>query len=265
MNRTSVLTITVAATALLLAGCSGSTEPAAAPTTTTPSSSTSTAAATTTPRPALDLSRFGALPPVPQPSTDTVSCAYPSGTPAAKKVSAPSADNVDVYGTVDLTLSTDQGPIAITLDRTQAPCTVNSVVSLAQQGYFDGSPCHRLTTSPGLEVLQCGDPSGTGKGGPGYSFANEYPTTAYTGDPAQAQNPVVYPRGTLAMANAGPDTNGSQFFLVYADSVLPPQYTVFGTISDTGLATLDAIAAGGVTGGAEDGAPANPVIVKSAT
>ncbi|OZF26571.1 peptidyl-prolyl cis-trans isomerase [Rhodococcus sp. 14-2496-1d] len=264
MNRTWALTIAISATALVLAGCSGSTEPAAAPAT-TPSSTTTTTTEAPAPRPALDLSRFGALPPVPQPTTDTVSCSYPEQSPAVKQVTAPATDNVDVYGTVDVTLSTTAGPIGITLDRTPAPCTVNSVVSLVEQGYFDGSPCHRLTTSPGLEVLQCGDPSGSGRGGPGYTFANEYPTTAYTDDPAQAENPVVYPRGTLAMANAGPDTNGSQFFLVYADSVLPPQYTVFGTISDAGLQTLDAIAAGGVTGGSEDGAPATPVIVESAT
>nr|WP_051048086.1 peptidylprolyl isomerase [Rhodococcus sp. AW25M09] len=247
---------------MMLAGCSSSTEPDAVPATTSTASSTATP--TTTQRPALDLSRFGVLPPVPLPTTDVVSCAYPAESPAAKEVNPPPTDNVDVFGTVDVTLSTTAGPIDITLDRTQAPCTVNSVVSLVDQGYFDGSPCHRLTTSPGLEVLQCGDPSGSGRGGPGYSFANEYPTTAYVDNPEQAQNPVVYPRGTLAMANAGPDTNGSQFFLVYADSVLPPQYTVFGTISESGLQTLDAIAAGGVTGGSEDGAPANAVIVQSA-
>ena len=107
-------------------------------------------------------------------------------------------------------------------------------------------PCHRLTTSPTLSVLQCGDPTGTGTGGPGYEFANEYPTDQYpVGDPERRQ-PVIYPRGTLAMANAGqPGTNGSQFFLVYKDSQLPPQYTAFGTIDETGLATLDKIAAAG--------------------
>ncbi|MGV8871162.1 MAG: peptidylprolyl isomerase [Rhodococcus sp. (in: high G+C Gram-positive bacteria)] len=262
MRRTPAILMAVSATALTLAGCSSSAEPAATPATT--SASSSTTPATTTPRPALDLTRFGALPAVPQPTTDVVSCEYPTESPAAKDVNPPPTENVDVFGTVDVGLSTTAGPIDITLDRTQAPCAVNSVVSLVQQGYFDGSPCHRLTTSPGLEVLQCGDPSGSGRGGPGYSFANEYPTTAYVNDPAQAENPVVYPRGTLAMANAGPDTNGSQFFLVYADSVLPPQYTVFGTISESGLQTLDTIAAGGVTGGSEDGAPANPVIVESA-
>ncbi len=92
--------------------------------------------------------------------------------------------------------------------------------------------------------LQCGDPSGTGTGGPGYRFPNEYPTNQYRlSDPA-VQRPVVYPRGTVAMANHGPGTNGSQFFLVYEDSLLPPTYTVFGTVDKTGLATLDAIASG---------------------
>jgi peptidyl-prolyl cis-trans isomerase B (cyclophilin B) len=112
-------------------------------------------------------------------------------------------------------------------------------------------------------VLQCGDPSGTGGGGPGYKFANEYPTNQYPkGDPA-LQKPVLYPRGTLAMANAGPDTNGSQFFLVYKDSQLPPNYTVFGSIDAQGLATLDKIAEAKVAGGGDDGAPATEVTVKS--
>jgi len=100
-------------------------------------------------------------------------------------------------------------------------------------------------------------------GGPGYEFANEYPTNQYgTDDPALGK-PVLYPRGALAMANAGPDTNGSQFFLVYKDSKLPPNYTVFGTIDSTGLATLDKIAKGGVAGGGQDGKPATAVTVKS--
>ena len=102
-----------------------------------------------------------------------------------------------------------------------------------------------------------------GTGGPGYEFANEYPTNQYQPDDPQLQKPVMYPRGTLAMANAGPGTNGSQFFLVYKDSQLPPNYTVFGTIDETGLATLDKIAAGGVAGGGQDGKPQLDVQVKS--
>jgi len=136
---------------------------------------------------------------------------------------------------------------------------------LASQGYFDDTLCHRLTTSAGLEVLQCGDPSGTGSRGPGYEYANEYPTTAFAPEDPALSMPVVYPRGTVAMANAGPGTNGSQFFLVYADSVLPPQYTVFGTISEEGLATLDSIAEAGVSGGASDGAPIDDVILETVT
>ena len=144
-------------------------------------------------------------------------------------------------------MTTNQGNIGLQLDNAKAPCTVNSFASLAQQGYFNDTPCHRLTTSPGLSVLQCGDPTGQGTGGPGYGFANEYPTNQYRPDDPALQQPVVYPRGTLAMANAGARaTNGSQFFLVYKDSQLPPNYTAFGTIDATGLATLDKIAAAGV-------------------
>jgi peptidyl-prolyl cis-trans isomerase B (cyclophilin B) len=163
-------------------------------------------------------------------------------------------------------MTTDQGSIGLVLNNAEAPCTVNNFASLTQKGYFDDTFCHRLTTAPALGVLQCGDPTATGSGGPGYSFTNEYPTNQYPGDehddPALRQ-PLLYPRGTLAMANAGPDTNGSQFFLVYKDSTLPPNYTVFGTVDTVGLATLDKIAQEGVTGGGPDGPPATPVKIQS--
>jgi peptidyl-prolyl cis-trans isomerase B (cyclophilin B) len=104
-------------------------------------------------------------------------------------------------------------------------------------------------------VLQCGDPTGTGEGGPGYRYKDELPTDLLPAptDPTGARR--IYPRGTLAMANAGPDTNGSQFFLVYADSALRPNYTIFGTVHRAGLATLDRIAAGGVLATPDDPAP----------
>jgi peptidyl-prolyl cis-trans isomerase B (cyclophilin B) len=158
---------------------------------------------------------------------------------------------------------TNQGNIGLKLDNAKSPCTVNSFASLAQQGFFNDTPCHRLTTSGGLAVLQCGDPTGKGTGGPGYQFDNEYPTSQFQPDDPKLGQPVVYPRGTLAMANAGPGTNGSQFFLVYKDSQLPPNYTVFGTIDQTGLATLDKIAAAGTADGSPDGKPKNDVQVKS--
>ncbi|MDT5130356.1 MAG: peptidyl-prolyl cis-trans isomerase, partial [Mycobacterium sp.] len=164
---------------------------------------------------------------------------------------------------IDATVVTNEGPIGLQLDNAKSPCTVNNFVSLAQQGYFDGTPCHRLTTSSVLGVLQCGDPTGQGTGGPGYRFPNEYPTNQYKlSDPA-LRAPVVYPRGTLVMANAGSGTNGSQFFLVYQDSMLPPTYTVFGTIDEPGLTTVEAVAAGGVENGTDDGKPKTNVTIES--
>jgi peptidyl-prolyl cis-trans isomerase B (cyclophilin B) len=194
-------------------------------------------------------------------------CQYPASTdPAAKKANPPRAGKVPTDpAQVSVSMSTNQGNIGLQLDNAKAPCTVNSFASLAQQGYFNDTSCHRLTTGEGLSVLQCGDPKGDGSGGPGYQFANEYPTNQYQPDSPDLQNPVIYPRGTLAMANAGAGTNGSQFFLVYKDSTLPPNYTAFGTIDQTGLATLDKIAAAGVdpASGQGDGKPKLPVQIKT--
>lgn len=193
------------------------------------------------------------------PSTNadgTVACDYaPSeGGEVIDVGTPPAADAVSAEGTVELALATDQGDVTLTLDRSIAPCAVESFTYLAGEGFFDGTPCHRLTTSPTLSVLQCGDPSGTGTGGPSYRFAEE--VTAET----------AYPRGTVAMAkSAAPASTGSQFFLVYADSQLPPEYTVVGSIDEAGLAVLDAVGAAGVEGGGEDGAPAQPVTIETAT
>ncbi|WP_407667606.1 peptidylprolyl isomerase [Mycolicibacterium arseniciresistens] len=193
-------------------------------------------------------------------------CQYPATpAPASKKAAAPRSGRVPTDpATVGAGIETSRGNIGLTLHNAEAPCTVNNFASLAQQGFFDGTTCHRLTNSPVLKVLQCGDPSGTGEGGPGYRFPNEYPTNQYRlSDPALKQA-VVYPRGTVAMANSGVGTNGSQFFLIYDDSRLPPTYTVFGTVDATGLATLDEIAADGVADGADDGPPAQDVTITQA-
>jgi peptidyl-prolyl cis-trans isomerase B (cyclophilin B) len=184
-----------------------------------------------------------------------VSCDYPADDqiPAAKKVDAPPSKPT-VGGDVPATLSTSLGDIKITLDAAGAPCTVNSFVSLATQGYFDDSPCHRLTTlqESGIAVLQCGDPSGTGSGGPGYTFADE------------TKGDETYGPGVLAMANRGPDTNGSQFFIVYDDSPLNPDYTVFGTVDDDSLKTIQDLAAKGTVPGAGGmTAPAEKVTINS--
>jgi peptidyl-prolyl cis-trans isomerase B (cyclophilin B) len=207
-----------------------------------------------------------ALPPFIPSAGVGANCQYPPTTdPASKSAAAPRTGKVPTDpAQIGLTIVTNQGRIGLQLANNKSPCTVNSFVSLAQGTYFDNTECHRLTTSHALSVLQCGDPKGDGTGGPGYQFADEYPTDQYPpGDPAFKQA-VLYPRGTLAMANAGPNTNGSQFFMVYRDSLLPPSYTVFGTIDPAGLAVLDKIAGGGVSGGGDDGAPANEVVITSA-
>lgn len=206
----------------------------------------------------------GTLPPFAPPPNLGADCQYPAAEDASKPVNPPRTGQVPTEpAQVSASMTTNQGNLGLVLDNAKAPCTVNSFASLAQQGYFNDTPCHRLTTSPSLSVLQCGDPTGQGTGGPGYQFANEYPTNQYQPDDPALQEAVTYPRGTLAMANAGPNTNGSQFFLVYKDSQLPPGYTVFGTIDETGLATLDKIAQAGVEGGAQDGAPATDVQITS--
>ena len=207
----------------------------------------------------------GQLPAPAAPANVGANCQYPaSQDKASKPNNPPRTGKVPTEpAQVSASMATNQGNIGLQLDNSKSPCTVNSFASLAQQGFFNDTPCHRLTTSGGLAVLQCGDPTGQGTGGPGYQFDNEYPTNQFQPDDPKLGQPVVYPRGTLAMANAGPGTNGSQFFLVYKDSQLPPNYTVFGTIDQTGLATLDKIAAAGTADGSQDGKPKDDVKVKS--
>ncbi len=170
------------------------------------------------------------------PAAGTVACAYTATGNASKEVSAPPATDVPAIGQVDYVMTLNGSPITLTLDRELAPCTVNSFTSLADQGYFDGTVCHRVTDE-GIFVLQCGDPSATGMGGPGYTIPDEF------------EKIPGYPAGVLAMANTGaPDSGGSQFFIVYAESPLPPQYTVFGTMDEAGIARVAEIAAGGNDG-----------------
>ncbi|SDQ57695.1 peptidylprolyl isomerase [Microbacterium sp. cf332] len=184
------------------------------------------------------------------PTADSVpegACAYVEAAGGVRDATAPPAE-AEVSGEVAAVLQTSVGDIPMTLDADRTPCTVGSFVSLAEQGYYDDSPCHRLTTS-GIFVLQCGDPSGTGRGGPGYRYGDEL------------DGSETYPAGTVAMANAGADTNGSQFFLVYEDTPLPPSYTVFGQLDEAGLAVVREVAAAGAEGGAPDGAPATAVTI----
>ena len=144
-------------------------------------------------------------------------CTYVPSPPAARNVGTPPA-KPDSSAKSQATIVTNHGTVVVDLLNSRAPCTVNSFVYLAKKGYFNNTPCPRLVDS-GIYVLQCGDPTGTGSGGPGYKFGNENTAGA------------TYPSGTLAMANAGPGTNGSQFFIVYAgDGGLQPNYTRFGVV-----------------------------------
>jgi peptidyl-prolyl cis-trans isomerase B (cyclophilin B) len=206
-------------------------------------------------------------PPSATPAAAPGTCAFTPtpNEPAAKSAPVPTVTTAPTSGTVAVNLQSSSGPIPLTLDRAQAPCTVESFLSLVNAGYYNDTPCHRLTTGEGLKVLQCGDPTGTGTGGPGYTIKDE-PPTGLTPDPSGQA--VIYPRGTVAMAKtAAPDSGGSQFFLVYADSTLPPEYTVFGTMAEEGLATVDEVAQAGAddANGPGDGKPKTAVTIESAT
>ncbi len=143
-----------------------------------------------------------------------------------------------------MTLLTNCGKIVIETYSDKAPITTTAMSALARGGFFTGTLCHRLTTA-GIFVLQCGDPTATGSGGPKFSFRDENLPQATVKN---------YPEGTVAMANSGPNTNGSQFFLVYGDTTLGPNYTIWGRIV-LGLDIVKAIAAAGVKGGGSDGKP----------
>ncbi|MFI1537937.1 peptidylprolyl isomerase [Streptomyces anandii] len=186
-------------------------------------------------------------------------CAKPAAGPV-KKLSwkKEPAMTIDASAKYTMKLATTCGDIDLALKTSAAPHTVNSFNFLAAQGFFDHTKCHRLTTN-GIYVLQCGDPTGTGSGGPGYTLPDEN-----LKDKSLKDN--VYPAGTVAMANTGQKhTGGSQFFLVYQNSPLPPSYTPFGTISESGLKVLKKIAAAGENTGGGDGAPNATVVINKAT
>lgn len=194
-------------------------------------------------------------------------CQYPpSQDPASRPVNPPPSGKVSTSpAQISATISTNLGDIGIQLANSESPCTVNSFLSLVQQQFFNNTPCTRLGNQPTFGLLQCGATENDGSGGPGYDVPDEYPTNQYpAGDPAITRG-VVYPRGTLATApGPTPNTNSSVFNMVYRDSDLQANSTVFGTIDQAGLETLDKIAQEvGVSGGGDDGAPAKAVTITS--
>lgn len=207
-------------------------------------------------------------PPLPvfaPPGEPGANCQYPSAPDTiVKPVNPPRSGRISTDPPqIPATISTNLGDIGIELANNESPCTVNSFVSLAKQQFFDNTQCARLINSTDGGSLLCGGPDADGSGGPGYQFADEYPTNQYPpGDPALRAT-VIYPRGTVIMATEGPNTNGSQFSLVFRDSELEPQSTVFGTITEAGLAVLDKIAGDGIAGNRQSGPPTNPVTINS--
>jgi peptidyl-prolyl cis-trans isomerase B (cyclophilin B) len=195
-------------------------------------------------------------------SSSAEAVGYKQAGTAAKNVGIPTFDAAAAAAPYTATIHTNRGDIVFTALTTKAPYTTFSFQFLAGKNYFDNTNCHRLTTS-GIYVLQCGDPTGTGSGGPGYQFQDE--NLNYFGAPGSSGS-VTYKAGTVAMANSGAGTNGSQFFLVYKDSPLQPNYTPFGTITK-GLDILQTIAAGGSdnANGSGDGKPKLATTIESVT
>ncbi len=183
-------------------------------------------------------------------------CGYTKSGTATKDVGIPPDPNPTPTTNRTLSINSTQGAITISLDASIAPCTVQSIAFLATQKYYDGTKCHRVTDETGLYVLQCGDPAGDGSGGPGYESKDENLT--------KADYSVV---GTVAMANGGPGTDGSQFFIIWKDSSsLPKSYTEIGHVT-AGMDVVQKVAAAGSdnANGTGDGAPKLPITFTTVT
>lgn len=191
-------------------------------------------------------------------AASTTTCTPAPALPKAPATyDAPPSPSIAQDRAWDAVLTTNCGTIELELYGDKAPQTVASFVFLAGKGYYDDSPCHRLTTTDTLKVLQCGDPTGTGTGTPGYGYGVENVPTDGS-----------YPAGTVAMARGSSTTsNGSQFFITYGDSTLPTDtggYTIFGKVTK-GLDILTRIAQGGTSNAKTDGPPAQPISIESIT
>jgi len=189
----------------------------------------------------------GTTAPVTSDAVSTVECPPEEGrTEAVQQFDAAPPMCLDPAATYQAIVTTNLGEFTIDLDQEAAPLTVNNFVFLARNLYYDDTPCHRIITD---FVVQCGDPTGTGTGGPGYEFADELPEAG------------AYQLGSLAMANAGPDTNGSQFFIITGEQgvALPPSYSLFGQVTDG----LDTTVADLAATGSASGTPTEPVQIES--
>ncbi|WP_161630364.1 peptidylprolyl isomerase, partial [Mycobacterium sp. UM_CSW] len=192
-------------------------------------------------------------------------CQYPpSPDPASKAATLPPSGRVPTEpAPIHAVISTNFGDIGVQLANNESPCAVNSFTSLAKQGFYDNTICGRMIDEPEGGTLLFGGPDADGGGGAGYEFADEYPANQYKADDPALKATVIYPRGTLALATNGPNTNGSQFFVVFRDAEIEPTSTVFGSVDQAGLATLDKIAKVGVAGNRTRGMPTSTVTITS--
>ena len=223
-------------------GNAGVAAPTSAPTPTATAAATTAPAGDTAAAPA-DATATPAPTPTPLP---TAAAGSATGSDGIMQWREPPSRIIDPEASYSAVINTSAGAITVELLTGDAPATVNNFVFLAREGFYDGVIFHR--TIPGF-MIQGGDPTGTGAGGPGYRFADE-----------PVQRP--YTRGVMAMANAGPNTNGSQFFLMHADYPLPPNYTIFGQ-AVSGLETIDAIATAPTRPGGENSSPVTPAVIQS--
>jgi peptidyl-prolyl cis-trans isomerase B (cyclophilin B) len=243
----AALVVVVGAVVALLLTNRGSDEVADGTSSSSPSASTSVS-------PSASPSGSTSSSPSPSTTTSVAGCTTPpEPTVKTQTWSAPPSGTLAAPATI--TLATNCGDIVIeTVDPAKAPKTTSSMAFLVSQGFYTDSSCFRLTTE-GIFVLQCGSPNNDGTGGPGYTVPDE-------NLPADGAN--NYPRGTVAMANAGPGTAGSQFFIVYKDTTLGPDYTIWGTVV-SGLDVVEKVAAAGTANGSGDGQPAQPIVITKAT
>jgi peptidyl-prolyl cis-trans isomerase B (cyclophilin B) len=197
-------------------------------------------------------------PPAPVPTPTGVSCSPADSGKTTAQYSKPDAMNLKPGSA--MTLDTNCGQVTFSLDVAKAPKSTNALAFLASKGWYTNGNCPRLVVE-GIFVVQCGSANGDGTGSPGFSVPDENTPKAVSGGTAQ------YPRGTVAMANSGPNTANSQFFIVYKDSVLAPNYSIVGQVT-SGLDVIEYVASQGVAEGSKnpsDGQPNQPLVIKTAT
>jgi peptidyl-prolyl cis-trans isomerase B (cyclophilin B) len=212
----------------------------------------------------------------------TTTCVWAPSSAAAASASAspasvgtPPTSGVPTTGTDKMTIATNAGTVTASLDREAAPCTVANFDYLSSQNFFDNTTCSRVTNGDSSFFLLCGDPTASDpNGGPGYTYDDENPPLGFSAPPGASPDPsasagappseVVYPAGTVAVWNQESNANGSQFIIVYKDSTLPPNYSVFGQVTG-GLDVVSKIGTAGPKDGSHDGTPKTPVTITTLT